>query len=339
MLNEFSCLNFVINRNKVAQFAACDIIGASKNRPLIFMIVRPRPSALQLFFIVRGSIIRHIAPKVLVIILVSCMVVWLSKRHDLILLNAGVGPFSILGLALSVFMGFRNNACYDRWWEARKQWGGLIVQARVLARELGALLEDTALRKTMVYELIGFAHVLAARLRNQPEAPVLQPWLGENLKAGLDQVRNLPDFVLRQFSAKLSELVRRGLVSDVQYQTFSLKVAELSAIQGACERIKSTPTPFPYSLLLHRTAWLYCLLLPFDLAPSLGMMTPVFVAVIAYTFFGLDYLGDELEEPFGLLDNDLPLNALVRIIEVDLRESLGETNLPPYMQPENYVLF
>lgn len=273
------------------------------------------------------------------IIALSCVVVWLSRRHDLILFNAGVGPFSILGLALSVFMGFRNNACYDRWWEARKQWGGLIVQARVLAREFSALIADEAIRKVLVYQLIGFSHALAARLRNQAELPVLLPWVPQAQHESLGVVRNLPDWVLRQVSGRLAEFVRQGRLSEVQYQTLSLKLAELAAIQGACERIKSTPTPFPYSLLLHRTAWLYCLLLPFDLAPSLGMMTPVIVAVIAYTFFGLDYLGDELEEPFGLLDNDLPLNALVRIIEVDLREGLGETNLPPYLQPENYVLF
>ncbi len=103
------------------------------------------------------------------------------------------------------------------------------------------------------------------------------------------------------------------------------------------QRIKSTPTPFAYTLLLHRTAWLFCMLLPFGLVSSLELLTPVLVTIIAYTFFGLDALGDELEEPFGLSDNDLPLSAMVRGIEIDLLESLGDT-LPAPLQPQDYVL-
>lgn len=111
----------------------------------------------------------------------------------------------------------------------------------------------------------------------------------------------------------------------------------MGASQAICERIKNTPTPFAYSLLLHRTAWLFCLLLPFGLVSSLQLLTPIVVAIIAYTFFGLDALGDELEDPFGLADNDLPLNALVRSLERDVLEVLGEP-LPEPLLPQRYVL-
>jgi putative membrane protein len=86
--------------------------------------------------------------------------------------------------------------------------------------------------------------------------------------------------------------------------------------------------PFPYTLLLHRTAWLYCFLLPFGLVDTVRFMTPFVVGIVAYTFFGLDALGDEIEEPFGLAENHLPLDALCREIEINLRETLGETDLP-----------
>ncbi len=107
----------------------------------------------------------------------------------------------------------------------------------------------------------------------------------------------------------------------------------MAAVAAACERIKHTPIPFPYSLLLHRTAWLYCFLLPFGLVDTVGYMTPFVVAIVAYTFFGLDALGDEIEEPFGTADNHLPLDALCREIEINLREALGETELPLLLQP------
>ena len=108
-------------------------------------------------------------------------------------------------------------------------------------------------------------------------------------------------------------------------------------MQAACERIQGTPLPFAYTLLLYRTAWLYCLLLPFGLAESLGWGTPVATALVAYTFFGLDTLGDELEEPFGTAANDLPLDALLRVVDGVVQDALGEP-VPPPLSPERFWL-
>lgn len=249
-----------------------------------------------------------------------------------------LAPFSFLGLALSVFLGFRNNACYDRWWEARKQWGDLIVQSRSFARESRALLSPSTVQASMVRGVIGFAHVLAARLRDNDERTAVTPWLSAEKSEALKDKRNLPDALLCELNNDLVSCLRKGELSDILYEGLNARLLALSSIQAACERIRNTPTPFAYSLLLHRTAWLFCLLLPFGLVGEIGLMTPVVVAITAYTFFGLDALGDELEEPFGLTDNDLPLNALVRTIEIDLLESLGVTDLPPPLLPKKYRL-
>ncbi|MNV80215.1 Bestrophin, RFP-TM, chloride channel [compost metagenome] len=96
--------------------------------------------------------------------------------------------------------------------------------------------------------------------------------------------------------------------------------------------------PFSYALLLHRTAYMYCFLLPFGLVDITGFMTPFVVAIVAYTFFGLDALGDELEEPFGMESNDLPLDTLCRGIEISLLEALNDPNVPVPLQPVNYQL-
>jgi putative membrane protein len=108
-------------------------------------------------------------------------------------------------------------------------------------------------------------------------------------------------------------------------------------VLAACERIRLTPLPFAYTVLLHRTAYLFCLLLPFGLADTLGWFTPVLAGAVAYTFFGLDLLGDELEEPFGTAPNDLPLLALARTAERNLLEALGEPQ-PESLQPVDFVL-
>jgi putative membrane protein len=109
-------------------------------------------------------------------------------------------------------------------------------------------------------------------------------------------------------------------------------------VAAACERIRGTPIPFSYTLLLHRTALLYCVLLPFGLVDAIGDLTPLVTLLVAYTFFGLDALGDEIEEPFGTSDHDLPLEALCRTIEIDLRTALGDADLPPPLLPVDYRL-
>jgi putative membrane protein len=115
-------------------------------------------------------------------------------------------------------------------------------------------------------------------------------------------------------------------------------VQQMGAAQASCERIRHTPVPFGYSLLLHRTAHLFCLLLPFGFTDLLGWATPFTSTLIAYTFFGLDALSDELEDPFGTGLNALPINALATTIEINLREAIGDTDLPADPRPVDYVL-
>ncbi|WP_298958370.1 bestrophin family protein [uncultured Methylobacterium sp.] len=305
------------------------------------MIVRPRPGLLALLFALRGSVLPQIAPRVVGVAAVACLSVAGERAWpEHFPMAAGVAPFTVLGLALSIFLSFRNSACYDRWWEARKAWGGLIVEMRGLARLTVTLLPDPDLapcRRRLLHRAIGFAYALNARLRERDEAGAAAPWLPPDEAAGLTGRVNPTDAVLTGLAAEIAALRRRGALSDILYGDFAARLAAMAAIQATCERIRRTPLPFAYTLLVHRTAWLYCLLLPFGLAGSLGWFTPVAAAVVAYTFFGLDALGDELEEPFGTDPNDLPIDALARLIETELRDVLGEP-LPPPPVPDRFVL-
>ncbi|QRY69936.1 bestrophin family protein [Ensifer sp. PDNC004] len=300
------------------------------------MIVRNRPTLLKLFFILRGSVIQRIFPQVLFVFALSALVVWAHRVDPGLVPSVNSGPFALLGIALSVFLGFRNNACYDRWWEARKDWGQLIFTARDLARQTLILAE--AERQRLLDITIAFAHALVCHLR--PGSDVGRPLarLPADLAAGYKASRNGPDFLLREMGRILAGLRGTGTISDFQWAQLDCTLGRMSAMLAACERIRNTPVPFGYTLLLHRTAYLFCFLLPFGFADALGWATPFVTALVAYTFFGLDALGDELEEPFGVLPNDLPIVALAETIEINLREALGETNLPPLPQPKNYIL-
>ena len=303
------------------------------------MIVRPRPSTVGLFFTMRGSIVPLIAPRIIIVAAISAAITMVHHVRPNTLPELSAVPLTLLGLGLSIFLGFRNSACYDRWWEARKQWGQLLTEVRNLARVMPALLPaEPELQRRAARRLVGFAHALAARLRGQDEWAAAQPWLPPDEAKRLRGHSNVSDAVLRAATAEFGQCIRRGNVGDIGFSVLEGHVASLCGVQAACERIRSTPTPFAYTLLLHRTAWLFCLLLPFALVSTMGVMAPLVAAILAYAFFGLDALGDELEEPFALRPNTVPLNAIVRLIEIDVLEGLGDRNLPLPLRPVDAVL-
>ncbi|MEI2297680.1 bestrophin family protein [Ensifer sp. MJa1] len=307
------------------------------------MIVRDRPSLLKLFFILRGSVIQRIFPQVLFVFGLSALVVWAHRIDPGLVPSVNSGPFALLGIALSVFLGFRNNACYDRWWEARKDWGQLIFTARDFARQTLILTEldkvsgDEA-RHRLLTLTIAFAHALVSHLRPGSHAARTLERLPQDLVAGYKASRNGPDFLLRTIGSELASLRASERISDLQWTMLDGTIARMSAVLAACERIRNTPVPFGYTLLLHRTAYLFCFLLPFGFADALGWATPFVTALVAYTFFGLDALSDELEEPFGVSPNDLPIVALAETIEINMREALGEKDLPELPKPNKYML-
>ena len=296
------------------------------------MIVRPKPNLVGILFSLKGSIAKRIALRSLLVTLLASVIVLVETWHPAYFSKVNATPFTLLGLSLSIFMSFRNNACYDRWWEGRKQLGQMIIDVRSLIRET-QVLGDSPERAGLLRGLCGFAHGLIARLRHEDEASAIKPWTEVATTHP-----NLPDSVLQQLGARFSELAERGVISEWRYTQLEARLVSLSQVQASCERIKSTPLPFPYTLLLHRTIYLFCILLPFAMAEPLGWLTPVFTAIVSYTFFGLDEIGDDLEDPFGFDENDLPCNAILRNLEREVRAALGESDLPPILEPLEYVL-
>ncbi|MDH4609150.1 bestrophin family protein [Pseudomonas sp. BN102] len=298
------------------------------------MIVRPKPNPLSILITLKGSIARHIALRTLMITLLACLIVVVENLHPGWFAKVNAMPFTLLGLSLSIFMSFRNNACYDRWWEGRKAWGQVIVEVRSFTRQSVAI-TDVGLREALLRELCGFVHALNAKLRGEDEREAARKWL-----ADLPEIHgsNLSDGILRQIGNQCTWLARRGDIGEWRAIALEEHLNGLTEAQATCERIKSTPLPFPYTLLLHRTIYIFCVLLPFAMAEPLGWLAPIFNTIVAYTFFGLDAIGDELEDPFGHDENDLPTDAMVRTMEREILDALGHSELPPALEPVDYVL-
>ena len=307
------------------------------------MIVRDRPHGLALFFAMRGSVLPSILPVLAVNVLFAGVV---TVLHGVFLdhkIQVTTAPFSLIGLALAIFLGFRNSAAYDRYWEGRKLWGEMLHASRSWARGVMCYPQPGEApggptRQTMVMAVAAMAHALRHQLRGTEARPDLARCLGEQGAAAVAERRNVPAALLQRAGQGLGEWLRGGRLDPQLAATLENRLAELTACAAGCERIASTPIPFAYTLLLHRTAYIYCFLLPFGLVDTLHGLTPLVVGLVAYTFFGLDALGDEIEDPFGTQLNHLPLDALCAAIETSLREALGETGLPAPRQPERYVL-
>ncbi|MFO1074420.1 MAG: bestrophin family ion channel [Geminicoccaceae bacterium] len=139
------------------------------------------------------------------------------------------------------------------------------------------------------------------------------------------------------WAASLAAARRTGALDPIGHRILEERLTALTQVEAGCERIAGTPLPFAYTLLLHRTAYIFCLLLPFGLVASAGWATPLFTALIAYTFFGLDRLSEELEEPFGTEANDLALDSLCRTCEISVLEALGEPAPPPLAPRDHYL--
>ena len=140
------------------------------------MIVRPKIHPIAILFTLKGSIAKRIALRALMITLLASAIVLVEILHPSYFASVSATPFTLLGLSLSIFMSFRNNACYDRWYEARKAWGEVIVHIRSIIRETHVI-RDSAERKPLLLNLCGFAHALNARLRKESEADASSQWV------------------------------------------------------------------------------------------------------------------------------------------------------------------
>lgn len=293
---------------------------------------------MHLLFVRRGSLVSRILPQQLFILALSCGVVLMHGQlfHFKVTLNAN--PFSLMGVALAIFLGFRINASYDRYWEARKLWGDVLVETRNLARQALTLTTRNVESRPFVLGLIGFAAAMRNQLRHQPRDADLLGLLPAVVIERARVARSAPALVLLWLAQWLRERREAGQLDIMLAQQMEQSLNGLSSSLGGCERIANTPLPFTYTVILHRSAYVYCALLPFGLVDSIGLMTPLVVSFVSYTFFALEALSDEIEEPFGTMANDLALDALVAGVNASLREMLGEEPPPVPVPDENFLL-
>lgn len=293
-----------------------------------------------------GRIVRRSWRKIIFVAGYSVLVV--------LLYQAGVSRATIpvaipamLGTALSILLGFRTNSAYDRWWEARKVWGAIVNDSRTLARQVLSLLkspdetprsEISAIQREMIHRQIAWNFVLARSLRGQDRFQDVGTMISPAEIESLSAQDNTTNAMLQTQENRLQDTLQSGYLDGYRFLPIENTLKRMCDHMGMCERIKSTVFPVHYGFLISQIIWLFFLLLPPGLVDDLGWITVPVATVTAIVFWMIEALGAVLQDPFENDVTDIPMLAISRTIEINLRQQLGETDLPEKFEPVDGVL-
>ena len=322
------------------------------------MIVKEVPPSIYelLHVLSTGSVVTKISGKMLFAAVIALIAAIIQDDRIVGHVNEddssyAYSPFSALGIAISLYLGFRNNSAYARWWEARKALGAQLVHVRNLGRTLITMKVELNKRKRILH-LIG-AHVNAFRTElrldydtNKEEIEDIKRFLNDNDIKYLSTQRNIAEALLRMASEEIGDLYHNNFekknngnnnLDSVLLVELNQIIAGLVLVQGICERIAKTPLPYAYNLLVHRSTYLYILLAPFSLAVQMHYYVILFNVIVTYTFFGLDEVTRQLENPFGNAPYCVALSAMSTTCEISIAEALGEVP-PPALKIDDHGL-
>ena len=278
-------------------------------------------------------------------LIVTCLLTFISSKFiNLTLLKSLSFPTGVIGTALAFLIGFRNNSAYDRWWEARKIWGKLVNDSRhfslkvisFLSNQWNEELTETDIQKAqqrLVYRHIAFVWSVNRHLRKLDWETTLQPFFENTEFEGLQEEEHIPLAILKNQVLEIKKLHRKKYFDDFRHISLDTIMENFNDALGKSERIKNTVFPMQYNWYMQYAIWVFLILLPLSLAGYLGMWFIPLSFLIGYVFILLEYLGRHIENPFENHPNDTPIDALSRTIEINLKEVLGEKNLPPKIQP------
>ncbi|MDA9275271.1 hypothetical protein N8Z27_02795 [Crocinitomicaceae bacterium] len=232
--------------------------------------------------------------------------------HDL------VSVYSLVGFVISLLLVFRTNTAYDRWWEGRKKWGCLVNDTRNLAIKISAIVPKGESRDFFCKSIPNFVFASKEHLRKGVHLTELE-LTAEEFKVFEKKV-HVPNVISLQMYQKLQELKSDGKVSEVEYLAIDNNLNALLDSLGACERIRNTPIPFSYSLFLKKFIFIFVTTIPLAFIPSFGYYSIIIAMFLFYVLVSMEVLAEEIEEPFGDDDNDLPTDQLCVKIRENVRE-------------------
>lgn len=222
----------------------------------------------------------------------------------------------MLGFVISLLLVFRTNTAYDRWWEGRRLWGSLVNNSRNFAIKLTVILKDEEDKAFFRKTIPKYASVLHVHLHDSDTGKQLF----DNLDLEIDHHKHKPNQVAKLMFEKINDLHLQGKISGDQLIVLNNEFMSFTDICGACERIKNTPIPYSYSAFIKKFIFFYVMTLPFGYAFSLGYYVVPVVVFIFYVLASLELIAEEIEDPFGDDENDLPTRKIAENIKKHVEE-------------------
>jgi putative membrane protein len=234
-----------------------------------------------------------------------------------------ISMHSLLGIVLGLFLVFRTNSAYDRWWEGRKLWGAFVNNTRNLSFKLNAFLseQDEENRAWFAQMIPNLVVSLREHLRSGVNINDLDIVDGDFLK-NLDSAKHIPNRLSSMLYKRMNELYKTKVLTGEQFFLVDKELKEFSDIVGACERIKNTPIPYSYTMYIKQFIFIYIITLPFAFVTSSGYITVPIVVLISFVLLSVELIAEEIEDPFGKDINDLPTDELSVKIKANVREIL-----------------
>jgi len=234
-----------------------------------------------------------------------------------------VAMHQLLGVVLGLFLVFRTNTAYDRWWEGRRLWGGMVNSTRTFAMKVNAAIsaEDHEARDWFAKMIVNFVFAMKESLRTGVQLAEMDP-PDENFLNDLKKFKHKPNRIAALMHRRVNELYRAGKITGDQLINMDKELKDFLDNLGACERIKNTPIPYSYMMYVKKFIFIYIITLPFGFLSSSGYLTIPIVVLISFILLSIELIAEEIEDPFGRDINDLPLDELTGKIRENVREIL-----------------
>ena len=281
------------------------------------------------------------------LMVISSVIILVSIANNYVLGNQNIALTvpALMGTALSLILAFRTGQAYDRWWEARKIWGEIINDSRSLIRSSMSFVfepeegEGKTFIEHLVKRQVAWCYSLGSTLRKQDAFIHASDFLTEEERARVSKFKNIPNSLLREHSMALRLALKNNLINDFGLQSLDEIVIRLTDCMGKCERIKNTVFPTPYTRIVHFIIYVFSISLIFGIDDPYGLIEIPVTIILTIVFLSLERIAIILQDPFENNPSDIPVTAIARNIEIDLKQMIGEENLPrPILPQRNYLL-
>jgi len=231
---------------------------------------------------------------------------------------------SLLGIVLGLFLVFRVNSAYDRWWEGRKLWGLLVNNTRNLSAKLSAYLDEDDRDNRLYFAQMISNYVMAMKehLRDGTDLEDLDI-VEDGFLADLKDKEHIPNYISLLLYRRINKLYKNSKITGDQFFVLDKEIKNFSDILGGCERIKNTPIPYSYSMYIKKFIFTFTITLPFAFMTEFHYWTVPIVLFIFFILVSVELIAEEIEDPFGNDTNDLPTDQLSEKIKKNVRELFG----------------